>query len=615
MRLLKMIFAGHNPVLCASISPSIMRIKLNTGGCSDVVWRGAFVLLLLLASLAGTQAVVFQDIFTNRETIVVTNGTLLGDNSAATVEVGEPKHGGKPGGHSLWVSWVAPTNGVATFDTHGSSFDTLMSAYTLSPTNGTTVNQLHEEARNDDDPAAPPTSLIQIGAIAGHSYEIAVDGYQGATGSVVLNWSFFPSASPPPIIVSTPNDQSAKQGDTVNLTVNLTSSPDMQLNWYFNGIEVTNQTGTNFVISSLQDTNVGRYQLRVTVGNGNNNRVRFFTTPAEVQINSDGSTNTLAQDKLLDSPTTPLIGNDGGSGLHFISRLVAGGVPPKPSAIGVVRGYNGSQVFNTTFATTDPTEPPHCGVTGGASYWLMFQTPTNGTMTLDTIGSSYDTVMEVYTYNGTLTGYADLISIACDNDGVSLHGPSRVSFQTVKTRPYVVVVDGVNAARGSAWLNYVLNTNLPALPPTLQSPVATQTVPVGATVTLAPSVGGALPMKFSWRKDNAALTNVSIPFLQLTNVTTAQTGNYSLTVTNDLGVLTVTLPVHVVVPFQCAVNPGAGSLSCTFPTMASFRYTIQSATNLAGPWTQWAAPFTGTGENFSTNILGSGTRFFRVRVE
>ncbi len=592
-----------------------MKANRTTDGGARIVWGGALILFLLLVSLSGAQAVVFQDYFTNRETIFTTNGTLLGNNSTATFEVGEPNHGGKPGGHSLWISWVAPTNGVATFDTHGSSFDTLLSAYVLNPTNATTVNKLSEQARNDDDPGFQPTSLIQIGAIAGHSYEIAVDGYEGATGSVVFHWSFAPSASPPPIIVSTPNDQAAKQGDPVTLSVNMTTSANLQLAWFLNGVEDTNQTTTNYIISSLQGANVGRYQLRVTIGNGSN-RVRYFTTPVEIQINSDGSTNTLAADKLLDSPATPLIGDDGSGGTapHLFSKQAAA-LSPSPTSIGVVRGYNGSQVFNTTYATTDPAEPPHCGVTGGASYWLMYQPPTNGTMTLDTVGSSYDTVMEVYTFNGALTGYGDLISVACDNDSVSPHGPSRVAFQAVKTRQYVVVVDGVNGVRGTAWLNYVLNTNLPAQPPTMQGLAATQTVTVGATVTLAPLINGASPMKFSWRKDGVAITNVTVPFLQLTNVTTAQTGNYSLTVTNDLGSLTVTWPVHVVIPPQCAANWSAGNLSLNFPTATNLRYTIQQAANPSGPWSDWSAPFFGNGDTFITNLPVVGTGFFRVRIE
>ena len=578
------------------------------------------MLFTLLASLAGAQAVVFQDYFTNRETLFTTNGALLGTNTTATIESGEPRHGGRRGVHSLWVSWVAPTNGIATFDTHGSSFDTLMSAYTLSPTNATTVNDLHEEARNDDDPAAPPTSLIQFGAIAGRTYQIAVDGYDSETGQVVMSWSFVPSDEPPPLVLNTPNDQAAKQGDTVSLTVNLIASANTKFDWYFNDNFITNQTSTNLVIASLQPKNVGRYKLRVTVGNGNN-RVRFFTTPVEIQINSDGSTNSLGQDKLLDSLLFPLVGSDGTtntpSAIIRPRALIApiNATPVKSQALGVVRGYNGSQVFNTTFATTDPAEPPHCGVTGGSSYWLLYQPPTNGTMTLDTIGSSYDTVMEVYTYNGTLTGYSDLISVACDNDSVSSNGPSRVVFQAIKARQYVVVVDGVNNSRGTAWLNYVLNTNQPALPPTLQSLVATQTVQVGANVLLAPNFTGAPPLRYSWKKNGTNVANATFPFLQLTNVTTAATANYSLTISNDLGTLIVTNPLHVLVPMNATVSRSAQNLNYTVPTVANFRYTIQQATNVVGPWTEWSAPFFGNGENFTTNIAGPGTKFFRVRVE
>lgn len=572
------------------------------------------LLFSVLAMMANAQAASFQDFFANRETIFTTNGVLLGTNISATVESGEPRHGGKQPSHSLWITWVAPTNGIATFDTHGSSFDTLLSAYTLSPTNGTTVNQLHEEARNDDDPGSEPASLIQIGAIAGRSYQIAVDGFDSDTGQVVLNWSFANATEPPPIIVSTPADRAARQGDPVSLTVNLFQSGDAQFNWYFNDNEDSVGSGTNLFISSLQPTNVGLYKLRVTVGNGNN-RVRFFTAPVEVQINSENLTNTLAVDKIFDVFGSALIGDDGGG-----NGLWGGGSPPlkgvpTSSAFGVVQGYNGSQVFNTTFATRDPAEPAHCGNPAGASYWLMYQPPANGTMTLDTIGSSYDTVMEVYTFNGSLTGYTNLISLACDNDSISPHGPSRVSVQAVKSRQYVVVVDGSNGARGTAWLNYNLNTNQPAQPPVTPSLTTTQTVLAGGNLTLAPSITGLQPMTYLWKKNGTNIAGVTLPFLQLPNVNSSHAASYTLITSNDLGTITVTNIVHVVTPMNCAVTKIAGGLNLSFPTAANLRYTIQSATNALGPWTPWAAPFPGTGENYSTGIAGPGTRFFRVQIE
>src|SRR5205823_6291088 len=103
------------------------------------------------------------------------------------------------------------------------------------------------------------------------------------------------------------------------------------------------------------------YTLRFTIG-----AVRFDTAPVELQINSDGQTNALARDKLFDALLSPLIGSDGGDGLLHLAKSAK-------LASGVVRGYNGSQIFDTTYATTDPGEPQPCGVSSGASYWLSYQ--------------------------------------------------------------------------------------------------------------------------------------------------------------------------------------------------------------------------------------------------
>src|SRR5215472_1984925 len=361
------------------------------------------------------QSITFQDIFANRQTTTNSSGSLTGNNSNATVEVGEPRFNGIPGGHSLWISWVAPADGVATFHTDGSDFDTLLSAWFFGNTNDTTVDKLQLAAGNDDSPGIAPASLIQVGVLAGHHYEISVDGYNGAVGDILLRWSFVNATSPPPIIVSVPNDQAARQGDTVSLTVDMQTSPGLNLQWRHDETEIEG-FGTNLVITNLQPVDVGRYSLRVKIGS-----VTFFTMPTEIQINSDGQTNALARDKLLDSTNSPLIGSDGGGPSPHIMRFAASGGSTTPLT-GVVRGYNGSQIFDTTYATSDPAEPAHCGVTGGASYWLAYQPPVNGTMTLDTVGSTFDTVLEAYTYNGTLTGYQDLIPLGCNDDFQAAHG-------------------------------------------------------------------------------------------------------------------------------------------------------------------------------------------------
>ena len=578
------------------------------------VGRRILLWVALLASFGGGPLVraqaIFQDLFTNRMTFTNASGTLTGSNFNATIEPGEQGAGGKPGGHSLWISWLAPADGVATFDTHGSSFDTTLSAYYFNSTNGGTLSQLQLAAKNDDDPAAPHTSLLQFGARAGQHYEITVDGFDGAVGNVTLNWSFINATSPPPIIVSTPDDRAAKQGDPVTLSVNMTTTPGLQLKWFFfeEELEVTT---TNVTIASLQPTNVGIYSLRVSIGS-----VRFFTTPTELQINSEGQTNALARDKIFDSLDSPLIGDDG-SNTTLVS-LSSGPRPMLGGVTSVVRGYTGSQIFNTTYATTDPNEPPHCGMPGGSSYWLMYEPPASGTLSLDTIGSSYDTVMEAYTYNSPPGSYQDLISIACDNNSGG-GTASKVQFQVIKARQYVVAVDGVNAAKGISYLNYSLNTNQAPQAPSAAIPSQTIAVTNGADVILAPPISGSPPMRYTWSKDSVLITNSWSPGLSLPAVTLQQAGNYQVTVTNDMGTTTAVITLHVVIPFRCRLSQGTNALQLITETQAGLHYFIEEAADLRGPWQAWSNIFIGDGNPLTVAMPAgngsAGNNFYRIRVQ
>jgi hypothetical protein len=582
-----------------------------------------FIALIWLGSGTLLHAQTLQDMFTNRVTFTSFSGDRTASNTNATVEPNEPKHGGKTGGHSLWISWTAPADGIVTFDTVGSTFDTLLSAYYFQNTNDTSLSQLKELAENDDAPINPSpgalkTSLISFGAQVGKKYEIAVDGYKGATGSARLRWSFEVAPSTPPIVLTTPNSAALQLGDPVTLSVDITPEPNINLQWRFNG-ESFGQIGNTLSLPSLQTNHLGTYTLRIEIEVGND-RVRFETTPFELQVNSEGQTNALARDKLLDSPDTPLLGSDGGGtsligGGLVMRQLVAGGGGVQN--IGVVRGYNGSQIFNTFYATADSSEPAHCNVIGGSSYWLIYQPPTNGTLTLNTLGSTYDTVLETYTYNGTLAGYQDLISLACDNNGYGTNGPSRVQIPVVKSRQYIVSVDGVNAAFGTAWLNYSLNTNANAQPqpPTLTGSPQPLTVAAGSTIVLTAPVTGSVPLAFAWRKDNVLMPGQSAPAIVLVNVTNTHSGNYSFVVTNDLGSASGTFALKVVVPPVCSLKRIPTGMQLSYPTLEGQIYTIEESTNLLTGWVAWPGSFVGNGLTNFFNVWNSGTKFYRVRVE
>jgi hypothetical protein len=565
------------------------------------------LLLIGFVDLCGAQS--FEDFFTNRQTFTTASGVLEGSNSNATVEPGEPLHAGKTGGHSLWISWVAPSNGVARFKTETSGFDTLLAAYNFSSTNDTTFDKLIVAARNDDsEELNDRESTIEFGVRAGQRFEIAVDGYFGAVGSIKMQWSLDVTPNPPPTIVSTTPNTTLKIGDPITLEVVLTNVPGgTKYKWFFNGAELGDEKNTTLVISSMQVTNVGRYKLQIDVGS----HITYFAFSTELQINTEGA-NALAQGKLPDAPGTELVGSDGNPfrGLSLKSLAIAA-----VNEFGVVRGYNGSQIFNTTFATTDPAEPTHCSVTGGYSYWLSYQPPANGRITLDTSGSSYDTVMEVYSYNVPPTTYNVLISVACDHGSVP--GAARIQLPVVKTRQYVVAIAGVNGAKGTAYLNYSLNTNqLPQAPHLTREP-QTVTATAGANVLLAPPVTGSPPLHFHWAKNSFPVTNSYAPTLLFPNVAPNETGDYLVTVTNDLGTVAATLPLHVVTPPNCTfVSTSSNTMLLSIQTQIGMHYFVEEALDLRGPWLGSTNFYVGDGKSLTVLMqMDQGREFYRVRVE
>jgi hypothetical protein len=110
------------------------------------------------------------------------------DNRFATKQVGEPDHAGDPGGHSVWFDWTPTSSGpvwMSTCDTRG-GLDPVIGVYT-----GATVDALAPVASNDNGPAAPEQcgstdSGVEIDAVAGTTYRIAVDGNGGTVGTTGL---------------------------------------------------------------------------------------------------------------------------------------------------------------------------------------------------------------------------------------------------------------------------------------------------------------------------------------------------------------------------------------------------------------------------------------------
>jgi len=114
-----------------------------------------------------------NDDFANRTRLVGSDISLTASNVAATVEVGEPAHAGKPGGKSVWWGWTPAAGGTTIISTVGSSLDTVLAVYT-----GANLTNLTVVAGSD----LTLGDSVTFVAVKGVEYLIAVDGYNGGEG-------------------------------------------------------------------------------------------------------------------------------------------------------------------------------------------------------------------------------------------------------------------------------------------------------------------------------------------------------------------------------------------------------------------------------------------------
>ena len=255
--------------------------------------------------------------------------------------------------------------------------------------------------------------------------------------------------------------------------------------------------------------------------------------------------------------------------------------------------------------TKESGEPNHASNAGGASIWYNWTAPASGSVTIDTIGSTLDTLLAVYT--GSSVG--SLTTIASDDESGG-NGASRVVFTASSGTTYRIAVDGFGGAMGNVALNWIQ----PAAPIFTAHPQS-QTVYQGNNVTFSSTAIGTPNPTYQWRFNSgniSAATNSSYTITGRSNEQRRQLRRgrvkrfrFSDEPGRRFDVLTsqATLSGPVVTnnTFQMSVSEVSG-----------LSYIIQGNTNLST--TNWvslvtnSAPFTFTDTAFTNNAQ----RFYRA---
>jgi Lamin Tail Domain/Immunoglobulin domain/Immunoglobulin I-set domain len=360
------------------------------------------------------------------QSVLLSNDVLRASNVGASRESGEPLHAGKLGGQSVWYDWVAPSSGIASFDTRGSTFDTLLAVYT-----GASLSNLTLVAA-DEDQGGFYTSEVRFNALGGTLYHVAIDGHAGEEGTFILRHELEVNAGTVPVILSPPATARVARGSNAVFAVDA-SGAGLTYQWFFNGQAISGATQSTFQQPDVQSRHVGFYAVRV--GNADGQSVTsapFFLEigPADFFRCAD-----KFHDLLPGHTSSSTAGSWTGVGgtIPDASGLGGGFLPPSTNAV---------VELDVSTAGSSISDPMFCSVPKVDTWHELPLAPSDGVYTVVASGEKERPALTVFEGVG-------LVSVACAEvaDALSLPRPNVniICFQAAAGAPYYL---NVNSSQG-----------------------------------------------------------------------------------------------------------------------------------------------------------------------
>ncbi|BCM89738.1 thermophilic serine proteinase [Abditibacteriota bacterium] len=389
------------------------------------------------------------------------SGYVPAFNMGATREAGEPSHHNYYGNgdKSVWFKWTAPVTGNLLLNTAGSTFSHVIAIYTGSSVGALTTQQYA------DCNFTGRSVVTELRVQAGTTYSIAIDGdfYPQTettppftdTGNIRLAWQLY--RSPSNDFYASAQNISGISGSVTGNTLGSYSEPgegnhigaDSSV-WY-RWTAPANGAVTFDTIGSSFDT-----ALSVAVGT-------TIGSAKEVAHDRDGggTGGTSVMPFTVSAGTTYYI-SVGGAGYAFYDargdfklnwKFV--NAPTNDSFVApiVLNPANGGTLTTSTYGATEENGEPeilyHDGI---ASIWYTWTAPSSGALSLDTLGSSFNTNLGVFTGN-TLAGLTK-IDENDDNASIENEATSKVKFTAVKGVTYRIRIDSPAYAPDDASVGY-----------------------------------------------------------------------------------------------------------------------------------------------------------------
>ncbi len=327
-----------------------------------------------------------------------------------------------------------------------------------------------------------------------------------------------------PIIRAAPVGGTVDAGDSFTLTVGAVGSPPLTYQWYFNDAALAGKTNNVLSLTNVTTAQSGQYAADVRNGFG--------------VVRSAAATLTVYDLAIVAQPQGGWVAG----GDDFSLSVEARGTPPLTYQWyfqGAPLTGQTSNVLSLTSVTTDNSGTYAVAASNGAgTRWSdtvrlavfepvirtqprggEIEAGTNFTFTVVAGGNP------PFTYQWFFNG-APLVESTTSLSSNSLPLTNVMAAQSGTY--YVVVTTAAGSLRSD---NAVLTVDDPAI---LSQPTGGR-VSAGTNFTFTVTAAGTSPLTYQWLFNGAPLTNQAAPILMLTNLTAAQSGSYSVRVTNPNG--------------------------------------------------------------------------------
>jgi hypothetical protein len=380
-----------------------------------------------------------------------------------------------------------------------------------------------------------PTAMGDNGAV----FTVTVTSAAGTVTSVPATLTV--QAIKPAIAIQ-PASQSSTAGQTATFTVSATGTGPLSYQWYENGVPIRGATGSTYTTPPLTTGDNGAvFTVTVTNSAGSvTSTVATLTVPSPAPIAAG----------LVPSTTSPPY-----KGSVTLVATFSGGT--------AVIGSAGVGSSDITAAAVSGGSYPTLALTAGKTYTLTVTGPKGDVVsTTCTVTPTLVTITPITPANQSFAPGAVTFTATASGgltNNLTWTASSGSFAGNVWTAPavagtYMITATSVDDP------SVLVNTTATVGPPAITTPPSSQRICSGSTVTL--TVNATNASSYQWNLNGAAIPGATSATYSVPGATSANNGNYTVTVTNGLGSVTSSV-ANVVVGSSITQNPTSLSVYAT----------------------------------------------------